>query len=231
MSVHTKPRQCLANLVQQQSDGGRAEFLEQERRSTGIEPEEPTGDCAVVALVHAAFQPLSGQSYREAMFNLSLSIRPWMYELQTKGEKRLDFLYRRFRQLLRPPRRAPIHSTPSYATASWIRIILGYEHIYPNKENRWHCICDMTCTYVLDVQIPGDHTMTVHQRVAYTTAPFDPDKTEVGNVHRLNSKKTKTLKAQKQYKEDQRLWYARQLEDGRLFDLDSYPKLEDYLEN
>lgn len=56
MSVHTNPRQCLANLTQQQTDGGRAEFLEQEWRSTGTEPEAPTGDCAVVAL----YTPPSG---------------------------------------------------------------------------------------------------------------------------------------------------------------------------
>ena len=233
MSVHSSPRQCLANLTQQQTDGGRAEFLEQEWRSAGTEPEAPTGDCAVVALVHATFRSPSGQAYRESMFDLSSSTRPWMYKMRTKGEKPLDFLYRRFQQWLRAPRRNPIHGTPSHATGFWTTTFLRYELIYPNKENHWHCICDMKCTYVLDVQIPGDHTMTVHQRVAYTTAPFDPNETEVGNVHRLNARRTKALKARRQYEEDDQLWFQQWAEGGgfQLSDWNSRPKLEDYLRN
>ncbi len=233
MSVHTRPRQCLQSLTQQQTDGGRAEFLEQEWRSTGSETEAPTGDCAVVALVHATFRYPSGQAYREAMFNLSSSTRPWMYKVRTKGEKQLDFIKRRFQQWLRAPKRNPIHGTPSHATGLWITTFLRYELIYPNEENRWHCICDMKGTYVLDVQVPGDHTMTVHQRVAYTTAPFDPNETEVGNVHRLNARRTKELKAQRQYEEDERLWVQQWAEGGgfQLPDWSSRPKLEDYLRN
>lgn len=233
MSVHTNPRECLANLVQQPTDGGRAEFLEQEWKSTGTEPEAPTGDCAVVALVHATFRSPSGQAYKDAMFDLSLATRPWMYKVRTKGERQLDFLKRRIRQWLRTPKRNPIHGTPSHATGFWITTFLGYELIYPNVENRWHCICDMMCTYVLDVQMPdGGHTMTVHQGVAYT-APFDPHETEVGNVHRLNAKRTKELKARRQYEEEDRLWFQQWAESGDLDlpDWNSRPKLEDYLRN
>ena len=204
MSDHTNPRQCLANLTQQQTDGGRAEFLEQRWRSTGSEPDVPMGDCAVVAVVHAAFRPPTGHSYVAARSHLSMSIQPWMYKERKKGEKQLDFLYRRFKQCLRAPKGDPIHGTPSLATSFWIRTFLGYDHIYPNEEKRWYCICDMACTYVLDVQMPGDHTMTVHQKVAYTTAAFDPDKTEVGNVHRLNPKRTKELKALRQCEDAKR---------------------------
>ena len=231
MGVHTSPRQCLAKLTQQQADGGRAEYSEQERRSTGTEPEVPTGDCAVVASVHATFRYPSGQAYRDAMFNLSSSTRPWMHKVRTKGEKLLDFLYRRLQHWVQVPNRNPIHGTPSHATGFWITTFLRYELIYPNEENRWNCICDMMCTYVLDVQIPGGHTMTVHQGVAYTTAPFDPDETEVGNVHRLNAWRTKELKAQGQYEKDERLWFQQWAEDGRfqLPDWESRPKLADYL--
>ena len=236
MSVHINPRQCLANLTQQLTDGGGAEFLKQEWRFPGTKPEMPTGDCAIVALVHAAFCPPTGQSYSRARSNLSNSIRGWMYKERQKGETQLDYRYRRFRQWLRPPKRDPIHGTPTHATSSCIRIFLGYEFIYPNEENHWYCICDDVCTYVLDVQIPGAHTMTVHQRVAYTTILFDPDKTEVGNVHWLNPEKTRELKATRQeevrkHEEERQLWRKRCEESyGRFLpqDWESRPKLEDY---
>lgn len=75
--------------------------------------------------------------------------------------------------------------------------------------------------------------MTVHQRVAYTTAPFDPNETEVGNVHRLGARRTKELKARRQYEEDERLWFQQWAEGGgfQLLDWNSRPKLEDYLRN
>ena len=233
MSVHASPRQCLASLTQQPVEGGRAEFLEQETRALGTKPEWPTADCAVVALVYAAFWPPTGHSYRNARLDLSTSIRPWMYKIKRKGEKRLAFLYRRFQQWLRPPRRDPLHGTPTHATSSRIRHILSYELIFPNEEDRWHCICDMMCTYVLDVQIPEDHTMTVHQRVAYTTAPFDPNNTEVGNVHRLDAQRTKKLKARSAYQEAERLWIRQGVEGDRfqLPDWESRPRREDYLGN
>ena len=232
MSVHTNPRQCLANLTQQQTDGGRAEFRQQEWLSAGTPPETPTGDCAVVALVYAAFRPPTGQSYREARYNLLTSIRPRMYKKRTQGERQLDFLYRRLRQWLRAPRRDPIHGTSTDATGSWITTFLHYEPIY-NRENRWQCICDMTCTYVLDVQIPGGHTMTVYQKVAYTTSLFDPNETEVGNVYRLNAKRTKELKAFRHYEKAERLWRQQWAESGRLQPpgQQSRPRLEDYLRN
>ena len=233
MSVHTNPRQCLKNLIQQQTDGGRTEYLQQEWRSTETKPAMPTADCAVVALVHAAFRPTTGQSYREALFDLSMSIRPWMYEVRQEGERQLHFFYRRFRQWLRPPKPDPIHGTPTHATSSWITTMLRYELIYPNEQHNWYCICDMMCTYVLDVLIPNGHTMTIHQRVAYTTTRFDPVETEVGNVHRLSAQRTKELKAQRQYEKDERLWFARWTEGGalRLPNWDSRPNPENYLKS
>ena len=230
MRIHNEPRLCLRNLSQHESDGGRAEYLEQERRVIGSEPEMPTGDCAVVAVVHAVFRPPTGQSYREARNNLSMSIRPWMHKTRRMNEKWLDFWIRRLKQWVRPPKRNPIHGTPSHATGSWLAL-LGYELIYPNENNQWHCICDMACTYVLDLQTPVDHAMTVHQRIAYTTAPIDPDESDIGNVFRLSPEKTRQFKAWAQYERDEELWFrGRIAPDGMsLPDWEKRPRLEDYL--
>ena len=134
------------------------------------------------------------------------------------------------KQWFNPPRRDPIHGTPSYATANELQF-LGYEFIYPNCENRWYCICDMACTYVLDLQIQGDHTITVHQGIAYTTSHFDPSDTFVGNVHRLGPKGTRGFKARAQLKEDEEVWLRECMDRGgiQLSDWESKPKLEDYL--
>ena len=89
----------------------------------------------------------------------------------------------------------------------------------------------MDCTYVLDVLVPIGHTITVHQRVAYTTAYFNPEETEVGNVLRLGPERTKRLKAQAEYKKAEDRWFRRWMDgDGRqLPDWKTCPKLEDYL--
>ena len=110
---------------------------------------------------------------------------------------------------------------------------MGYRHIYPNGENNWHCILDMQCTYVLDVLMPGYHTMTVHEGVAYSTAPFDPAKTIVGNVHRLNPRRTRNLKAARDYKEAEDAWFRERMDSGitKLPDWNNRPRLEDYLQD
>ena len=153
-----------------------------------------------------------------------------MYRKRKKGENQLDFMIRRIKQWVRPPNANPIHGTPSHATSSWLEL-LGYELIYPNEENLWYCICDMVCTYVLDIQIPGDHTTTVHQRIAYTTAPFNPDETDVVNVHRLSSERTEEFKLRAQYKRDEETWFREWMASGgiQLLDWETRPKLEDYL--
>ena len=227
MILHTNPRQCLAKLSQQLTDGGRTEFLEQEWKSTGTLPEIPTGDCAVVALVYAAFDSPTGRSYGEAKYRLSVSIQPRMYNKRKMGEKLPDFLHRRVRQWVRAPKLNPIHGTPTHATSHVITTLFHYELIFPNEEKRWYCICDMESAYVLDVLIPGDHTMTVHEGVAYTTAPFDPGETIVGNVHWLSPEKTRRLKAMRQKearrKEEERKWWRERWEEsyGRFLPEDS----------
>lgn len=230
MRVHDAPRLCLRNLVQQASDGGRFEYLEQERRAFGFEPERPTGDCAVVALAHATFRPATGRSYREAKDNLAMSISPWMQERRTKGERFLEYRIRRVKQRVGPLKSDPIHGTPSDATGLTLEL-RGYRHIYPNEEGRWYCICDMECTYVLDIQMPSDHTMTVHQGVAYTAALFDPDETEVVSVRGLDPDGTRNLKAYAQHKRDDEHWLQEQMANGAFHRIDwkTRLKLEDYL--
>ena len=220
MTVHTHPQQCLENLTPEDAHGGRWEYLEQEERFTRKETEFPTGDCAVVALVHAMFRPPTGQSYRDTMHELSWSIRPWMFNIRKVNERKSGYLIRRVKQWLKPPEHNPIHMTPSHATAERLEF-LGYQHIYPNDHWRWHCICDMECTYVLDVQLPlGDHTLTVHQRIAYTTAFFEPEHTVVGNVFRLSPGRTREFKAWGQYREAERSWFQEFIGNDYSRDLD-----------
>ena len=216
-NMHYEPHQCLEILEPRWIDGGREEYLEQQRSLLHYEPERPTGDCAVVALVHAKLQPPNGQSYGDSRNELQWSIKPWMFNLRTKNEKASTYLLRRIRQWRKSPKANPAHFTPAHAKANPLSI-LGYQHVYPNDDGRWDCICDMECTYVLDVQIPDDHTMTIHQKIAYTTAPFDPKLTEVANVFRLDAKKTSGLKGWARYKEDESLWYKEWTEsDGSTF--------------
>ena len=197
---HATFLQCLANLDQRESDGGRWEYLEQEARFRRSEPEMPTGDCAVVSLVHAKFRPTNGQSYRDSQFDLSTSTKPRMYKEQRLNEGKFAYFLRMIAQWWRPPSRNPIHGTPSEAM-DWRLWLSGYKLIYPNEIKRWSCICDMECAYVLDIQMPEHHTMAVHQRVALTTALFDPVLTVVANVHRLDPERTMRLKA---LREDER---------------------------
>ena len=197
---HTTSRPCLANLDQRETDGGRWEYLEQEARFRRSEPEMPTGDCAVVSLVHAKFRPLTGQSYRDCQFELSTSTKPRMYKEKRLNEGRFAYFVRMITQWRRPPSRNPIHGTPSEAMLRRLRLS-GYKLIYPNEERKWNCICNMECAYVLDILMPEAHTMMVHQGVAHTTAFFEPESTIVGNVYRLDADRTREIK---QHREEER---------------------------
>ena len=153
-------------------------------------------------VVHATFLPLRGQSYREVRSDLSMSILPWMKMRRTKGEGLLGYWARRTKQWVRRPRSEPMHGTPSDATGLSLEL-RDYKNIYPNEEGLWFCICDTECKYALDVQIPlGGHTMTVHQGVAFTTADFSPDETEVVNVRRLDAERTREFRSYARYKKD-----------------------------
>ena len=223
MRNHTEPNQCLRELVQFESDGGRAEYLEQERETMRIEPEKPTGDCAVVAVVHGSFLPPTGHSYRTIARELSGGIQDWMHNERRMGETYLEYTARLVKQWLRPLGRNPLHGTPTHAIAQHLIGYKGYDLIFPNQEGLWHCICDEECTYVLDLRVLADHTISVHQRVAYTTLLFKPDEVVVGNVYRLDAERTRKCKALRRYHDDLERWLTQTCRSG------SGPKLGDYL--
>ena len=146
-----------------------------------------------------------------------------MYKEKRLNEGKFAYFVRMVAQWRRPSSRNPIHGTPSEAMAQRLWL-LGYKHIYPNEKQRWPCICDMECAYVLDIQIPGDHTMAVHQRVALTTAFFDHESTIVGNVHRLDPERTKSLKKlreeDRRRKEEEEEWWRQRSAEFGLPDID-----------
>lgn len=220
---HTAPARCLANLEQQETGGSRWEYLEQEARFRNTGTEMPTGDCSVVALVHATFRPPTGQSYRDAQFELSISTRPWMYNMRRLGEGKIPWFIRRMKQYLSPPDRNPIHGTPPHAMGEklWLS---GYRPIYSNAGTRWRCICDMGSTYVVDMLMSEGHAITVHQRIAYTTASFEPESTIVGNMLRLDPDRTRRLKNlredQRRRKEEEEEWWRQRRADF------GYPDIE-----
>lgn len=92
--------------------------------------------------------------------------------------------------------------------------------------------------YCRDRQLPavprslalGVPPMTVHQGVAYTTAFFNPEETEVGHVLMLGPEETRGLKSYARYRIDEELWLQGWLASGSsLFpDWKTRPKLEDY---
>ena len=75
------------------------------------------------------------------------------------------------------------------------------------------------------------HTMTIHNKVAYTTARFNPMETQVINLYGLNAQETRLLKAHRKYEEENQAWLQRWLEsdDPMLLDWEGRPKLEDFL--
>ena len=214
MTIHIEPKQCLAGLKQEWTDGGRFEFLGQEAMR-GMQHEHPTGDCAIAAYVHAAFQEPSGQAYRDARDSFLRSTDLKMYQEKNLGETAAQFAWRRIKQTFRPPAIEPMHGTPSRAKIVTLGM-LGYEVIYPNDRGRWYCICDEQCAYVLDVMMHGGgHTMTVIQGTAYTTAEFDPQSTLVANVFWLPPEAANAFRAAAKQSADYELWLNQMLETGK----------------
>ena len=207
MTTHVTPLQCLQSLTQQVSDGGRSEFLEQELRR-GCQHNYPTGDCTIVAAVHAKFQKPTGQAYGDVRSDLDfiIRIRPKMFNRRQYGESTPRFVLRRIKQIFRPPNREPMHGTPNEAAFSylWSR---GYRLIYPNTEGQWLCICDPHCSYFVDIAMPaGGHSICVQQGTAYSTTPFYPEEAVVTNVMWLGSEETAEFRALRRYREDEEAW-------------------------
>lgn len=231
MTRHTTPIQCLRALPQEISDGGRAEYLAQES-GMGYEQEIPKGDCAIVATVYATFHRPAGQAYRDARFHLASGMHRRVFERRERGEPTMGFVLRRIKQHFRPPGREPMHGTPNQATLSYL-LLFGYEHIYPNTERRWHCVCDPRCTFLVDMVMPGGgHAICVRGGTAYSTIPCDPDETEVVNVLRLGPDKTAYFRALERYQEDHETWLHKMIENlDRKWDWSGEPKLDDYLKS
>lgn len=230
MSGHITPYQCLSALVQKIVDGGRSEYLDQEA-SMGRESDPPRGDCAIVAAVYATYQHPSGQNYGDVRLHLGLGIHPGVFNRREYGESKARFVLRRIRQFFISPNGEPMHGTPSRATLSYLQMY-GYQHIYPNAEGRWYCICDPRCSYHVDMLMPGGgHAICVQQGVAYSTIPFDPEESEVGNVLGLGREKTAYFSAFRRYNQDHEAWLERMLKARDWnWDMSSEPKLDDYLQ-
>ena len=229
MTTHMTPRQCLGALSQEISDGGRSEYLERED-SKGLDLEPPEGDCAIVATVYATFKKPSWWAYQEARFHLGSSIQPRVFNRRDYAESTLSFVLRRIKQVFRPHNREPMHGTPNQATLSCLRMF-GYQHIYPNAEQLWYCICDQHRSDVVDTVAFGvGHTICVQQGTVYSTIPLDPEETEVLNVLALGPDETADFRAQAQHREDHEAWLDEMITSGNVsWDWSSEPKLEDYL--
>ena len=229
MTRHIAPHQCLAALVQQVTDGGRSEYLDQESRM-GTEHDPPKGDCAIVAAVYATFQRPSGQAYGDVRLNLRTNSHPRVFDYREYGESVIRFVFRRIRQCFRSPNMEPMHGTHSRATLPYLQQIFGYQHIHPNAEQQWFCICGPDYSYFIDMTMPGGgHAICVQQGIAFTTIPFDPEEIEVVNVLALGPQGSGDLRANRQYKQDHEAWLDRMLKSGDLlWDWSSQPKMEDY---
>ncbi len=231
MSGHVTPYQCLSALVQQISDGGRSEYLDQEA-SIDRESDPPQGDCAIVAAVHASFQRPSGQAYGDVRLHLGSGINPRVFSHREHGESIAGFMLRRIRQLFRSPSREPMHGTPNRATRSYL-LMLGYRDIQPNASKQWPCICDPYRSFYVDMLMPqGGHAICVQQGIAYSTVLFDPEEIKVLNVLGLGPEETANFRALRRYDEDQEAWLDRMIESPDWnWDRSSEPKLDDYLKN
>ena len=206
MTRHTTQQQCLEVLFQSWTDGGAQQYVQQ---SLGEWDVRQTGDgyCAIAALVHASLQPPTGQAYGNAKMSLQFQQRHHIFRQRMFEESTPRYFFRRVKQFFVTPTFDPNHGTPSPAILRAL-MPMGYQVIYPNQDQEWHCTCDPRCLYVLDVVLPdGGHTMTIHNGTAYTTAPFDPADTRVLNVYRLPPEKTQHLVTYRKYEEAYQEWH------------------------
>ena len=214
MEQHTNQQQCLEFPTQAWTDGGAREYVQQSRGEWDIR-EPGKGYCAVAALVHASLQTPTGQAYQNAKMDLEFQRRRIPFRQRMVDESTPRYLLRRLKQFFVTPTFNPDDGTPSHAI---YRVLepKGYQVIYPNPSQEWHCICDPQCLYVLDVMLPdGGHTFTIHDGIAYTTAPFNPTDTRVLNVYRLPPGETQQLVAWRRYEEDHQEWHENMEENMR----------------
>ena len=186
MTRHNKPTQCLTELTQEITDGGRSEYLEQEAKM-GRTLELPAADCAIVAVVYAMYRPPSWQAYQDVMYELMVRINRATYQRRQIGESKVRFVMRRIKQHFVTPNRDPMHGTPNVSIAMYLGSF-GYELTYTMKKDEWNCICDASSAYLVDMAFPdgGGHAVCVRNGTMYTSCEFDPEGVEVLNVLRLD---------------------------------------------
>ena len=227
MERHTNQQQCLEVLTQTWTDGGAQEYVQQSRGPWDVR-EAGEGYCAIAALVHAQLLPPTGQAYKNAKSDLEFQQRNLTFHQRMVDETTPHYLLRRLKQFFVKPTFNASDGTPSHAILRALDSY-GYQVIYPNRTQAWHCICDPRCLYVLDVLLPdGGHTFTVHGGIAHMTAPFNPTNTQVLNVYRLPPTETREIIALRKYEEDYQEWHDN-MEDSFRNQV-PLPKLEDYLD-
>ena len=159
--IHKTPESCLTTMSFQYSDGGRAQYIEE------LDPPElPTGDCAVVAMVHAINAPPTAGAYQTAVLDLTDRARHLrLGTVRKRGESTLALLLRKVVGWL-SPRTAymnPIHETltPVY---DWLLEDYGYAPIFEVESGPESlCICHPKRAYVVEgfTDTGGAHVTTV----------------------------------------------------------------------
>ena len=157
--IHTHPESCIRFMRFEYSDGGRRRYLEESPRV-----EQPTGDCAVVAMVHAFDREPTADSYRRAISDLwdfSNRLAPWTKI--KRGETVRAFVLRRIRECLpwnRSRHKNPIHGTLTPAYAELLRTYF-YGHIFElGRRVPPLCICSPDRAYVLEGYTDEDAHVT-----------------------------------------------------------------------
>ena len=158
---HKDPESCLTTMSFQYSDGGRTQYIEElEQR------ELPTGDGAVVAMVHAINDSPTARSSTEAIWALQARwfvLKRWKGRI--RGESTLVLLKRKLAGWL-SPRAAytnPIHKT---LTPVYDQLLEGYGYIRVFEGDSGPellCICDPKRAYIVEgfTDTGGGHVTAV----------------------------------------------------------------------
>ena len=170
----------------QYSDGGRRRYLAEYPWE-----EHPTGDCAVVAMVHALGREPTADSYRRAISQLrdfNYRLAPWTK--MKRDETFREFVLRRLRECLPWNRRRhknPIHGTLTPTYAELLRTHF-FRHIYElGRHMPPLCICDSDGSYVLEGYLDGDaHVTAVWNGVIRGTCNISELPFQVTNIWQMN---------------------------------------------
>ena len=170
----------------QYSDGGRRRYLEESPWT-----EHPTGDCAVVATVHALDREPTADSYRRAISELrdfNCRLAPWTK--MKRGETFREFVVRRLRECLpwnRSRHKNPIHGTLTPTYAELLRTYF-FGHIYElGRHVPPLCICNSNGAYVLEGYLDEDaHVAAVWNGVIRGTCNISELPFRITNVWQMD---------------------------------------------